>query len=210
VSPWHDIPLYTEGGLINLITEIPKNTKAKMEIASKELTNPIAQDLKKGKLRDYHGPIYWNYGCFPQTWENPNEIHPVLKCFGDNDPLDVVEIGSSPLSIGSVTPVKPLGIFAMIDDGELDWKVIAINQKDPLFHKLNSVKDVEELLPGTISGIREWFRWYKTPDNKPLNKFGFNEECLSEEIAHQIIKETHESWKHLKAGKVDPKGLSLK
>jgi len=44
------------------VVEIPKMTKAKMEIATKEEFNPIAQDIKKGKLRDYHGPIFWNYG----------------------------------------------------------------------------------------------------------------------------------------------------
>jgi inorganic pyrophosphatase len=43
---------------------------------------------------------------------------------GDNDPVDVVEIGSRTLEHGGVYPVKPLGVFAMIDDGELDWKVL--------------------------------------------------------------------------------------
>lgn len=94
-----------------------------MEVATKEPNNPIAQDVKKGKLRDYHGPIFWNYGCLPQTWEDPNQEHPELKCFGDNDPIDVVEIGSKALAMGTVTEVKPLGVLAMIDDGELDWKV---------------------------------------------------------------------------------------
>ena len=42
---------------------------------------------------------------------------------GDNDPVDVVEIGSRALEPGGVYPVKPLGVYAMIDDGELDWKV---------------------------------------------------------------------------------------
>jgi inorganic pyrophosphatase len=42
---------------------------------------------------------------------------------GDNDPVDVVEIGSSQLKMGGVYRVKPLGVYAMIDDGELDWKV---------------------------------------------------------------------------------------
>jgi inorganic pyrophosphatase len=42
---------------------------------------------------------------------------------GDNDPVDVVEIGSRALEQGGVYPVKPLGVYAMIDDGELDWKV---------------------------------------------------------------------------------------
>lgn len=61
ISPWHDIPLKGDKGY-NMVVEIPKMTKAKMEIATKEESNPIAQDVKKGKLRDYHGPIFWNYG----------------------------------------------------------------------------------------------------------------------------------------------------
>jgi inorganic pyrophosphatase len=54
--------LQAEGDLYNYVCEIPKNTKAKMEIATKEKLNPIAQDIKKGALRFYHGPIFWNYG----------------------------------------------------------------------------------------------------------------------------------------------------
>ena len=76
MSPWHDVPLEAGNGHFNLITEIPKMTKAKMEVATKEASNPIAQDMKKGKLRDYHGPIFWNYGLLPQTWEDPNHEHP--------------------------------------------------------------------------------------------------------------------------------------
>merc|ERR1712190_716615 len=119
VSPWHDIPLYTgEDSVLNCLIEIPKNTKPKMEVATKEPNNPIAQDVKKGKLRDYHGPIFWNYGMFPQTWEDPNVVHAETKCAGDNE------------------PVKVLGTLAMIDDGELDWKVIAIRKADPLAGEL--------------------------------------------------------------------------
>ena len=51
-----------EAGAYNYVCEIPKFTKAKMEIATKEKLNPIAQDIKKGALRFYHGPIFWNYG----------------------------------------------------------------------------------------------------------------------------------------------------
>lgn len=110
ISPWHDIPL-KNGEYFNFINEIPKNTKAKMEVATKEPLNPIAQDIKKGKLRDYHGPIFWNYGCLPQTWEDPNVVHPEVKCKGDNDPLDVVEIGSSAIDSGSVVPVSIFFFF---------------------------------------------------------------------------------------------------
>jgi len=175
ISAWHDIPLFCEGEGLNMVVEIPKYTKAKMEINTKLELNPIVQDTKKGVLRDYHGPIFWNYGALPQTWEDPNEKggEEVGYCCGDNDPLDVVEIGSEILPMGSIQRVKPLGVLAMIDSGELDWKVLAISLEDPLASDLNDVADIKRLLPNTIAGIREWFRWYKTPDGKPLNTFGY-------------------------------------
>lgn len=41
-------------------------------------------------------------------------------------------------SPGQVIQVKVLGILAMIDEGEMDWKVIAINAQDPDAKSLNS------------------------------------------------------------------------
>lgn len=41
-------------------------------------------------------------------------------------------------SRGEVIKVKVLGILAMIDEGETDWKVIAINVEDPEANELNS------------------------------------------------------------------------
>jgi len=40
--------------------------------------------------------------------------------------VDVVEIGDAQLKMGGVYRVKPLGVYAMIDDGELDWKVSGV------------------------------------------------------------------------------------
>ena len=199
ISPWHDIPFRGDTeGTYNMLVEIPKMTKAKMEVSTKEENNPIAQDIKKGNLRDYHGPIFWNYGCIPQTWEDPNEEHPVLKVFGDDDPIDVVEIGSSSLAMGSVKEVKALGVLAMIDDGELDWKVVAVSADDPLAEEYSDIDDVPDAIK---DGIREWFRWYKTPDDKPLNGFGFDEKFLNAAEADAVIEETHGSWKKLREGK---------
>jgi len=200
ISPWHDVPLNADNGAYNMVVEIPKMTLAKMEVATKEENNPIAQDEKKGKLRDYHGPIFWNYGCIPQTWEDPTAEHPELKCFGDDDPIDVVEIGSEALSMGSVVPVKPLGVLAMIDDGELDWKVLAVSVNDPLAKEYNDINDVPDAVK---DGIREWFRWYKTPDGKPLNGFGFDEKYLDVAETKKVIEETHEAWKNLRSGKTE-------
>lgn len=211
ISPWHDVPLHTgSDGVFNAIFEISKNTKPKMEVATKEPMNPIAQDVKKGKLRDYHGPIFWNYGMLPQTWEDPNHEHPVTKCSGDNDPVDVVEIGSEAIAQGTVEPVKVLGVLAMIDEGEIDWKMIAIRIADPLAAELHDIGDVEAKCPGVISGIREWFRWYKTPDGKPLNAFGYDEKALDKAFALEVIAETHGFWKNLREGKTSAGKLWVK
>ncbi len=57
--------------------------------------------------------------------------------------MDVVEIGSETLAMGGVYPVKPLAVLAMIDDGELDWKVACIKADDPKAASVNDVEDVE-------------------------------------------------------------------
>merc|ERR1719199_1893654 len=211
ISPWHDIPLEAGDGMYNMLTEIPKMTLKKMEVATKIEGNPIMQDEKKGKARLYHGPIFWNYGCLPQTWEDPNVKgdDDVNGAFGDDDPVDVVEIGAASLDMGSVTPVKALGVLSMIDDGELDWKLIAISAADEHADKINDVDDIEEFYPGTVSGIREWFRWYKTPDDKPVNGFGHGEKALGKDDAIKVIKETNEAYENLMSGKSEAGKLSL-
>ena len=100
-----------------------------MEVALDEEGTPIKQDTKKGKLRDYPYNINWNYGLVPQTWEDPEHTNEEAGGAGDNDPVDVVEIGTTALEMGGVYTVKPIGIYAMIDEGELDWKLIAINSE---------------------------------------------------------------------------------
>ncbi|ROT83666.1 Inorganic pyrophosphatase [Penaeus vannamei] len=100
ISPFHDIPLFANEGnkIFNMVVEVPRWTNAKMEISTKEYLNPIKQDVKKGKLRyvancfPHHGYI-WNYGALPQTWEDPNHVDEATSCKGDNDPIDVCEIG---------------------------------------------------------------------------------------------------------------------
>jgi len=211
VSAWHDVPLEAGPGAYNFICEIPKESAAKMEVATDEEKTPIKQDVKKGALRFYPYNINWNYGMLPQTWEDPGHKNEEAGgVFGDNDPVDVVEIGSSRLQMGGIYQVKPLGVFAMIDDGELDWKIIAINVEDPLADKLNDVEDVEREMPGELQKIKEWFRDYKIPDGKPANKYGYNDECLNKEFTLGVIRETHDFWKALKSGsRVNDKELAL-
>ena len=61
--------------------------------------------------------------------------------------VDVVEIGDNRAKIGQVLKVKPLAALAMIDEGELDWKIVAISLDDPRASLVNDVDDVEKHFP---------------------------------------------------------------
>ena len=78
--------------------------------------------------------------------------------------MDVVEIGSKTLDMGGVYPVKPLAVLAMIDDGELDWKVVAIRTDDPKASSVNDVEDVERCANGAIM----IWTWHSTLKAKQL------------------------------------------
>ena len=181
--------------------------RKKYEIATDEVGNPIKQDEKKGVLREFKkGDIFFNYGCLPRTWEDPTFIHPDADgCRGDNDPLDVCEIGMKIIQPGDVRPVKILGILCMIDEGEADWKVVTIDAEDKWAPYLNNIDDVEQQLPGTLDAIREWFRTYKIPDGKPPNVFGLDEKFMDKSYALEIIKECNHAWKELITGEKERK-----
>ncbi|KAI8092839.1 inorganic pyrophosphatase [Halteromyces radiatus] len=215
VSPFHDIPLFAneEKTILNMVVEIPRWSNAKLEICKEEAFNPIKQDTKKGKLRFVrncfpHKGYIWNYGAFPQTWEDPNHTHAETKAKGDNDPIDVLEIGEQVATVGQIKQVKILGIMALLDEGETDWKVITIDVNDPLAPKLNDIEDVEKHLPGLIRATNEWFRIYKIPDGKPENVFAFSGEAKNKKYATEIVLETNEAWKALINGKSDKKDIS--
>ncbi|KAK1752476.1 putative inorganic pyrophosphatase [Echria macrotheca] len=215
ISPFHDIPLYAnaEQTVLNMIVEIPRWTNAKLEISKDELLNPIKQDTKKGKLRFVrncfpHKGYLWNYGAFPQTWEDPNVVHPETKAKGDNDPLDVCEIGELVGYTGQVKQVKVLGVMALLDEEETDWKVIVIDVNDPLAPKLNDVEDVERHLPGLLRATNEWFRIYKIPDGKPENQFAFTGECKNKKYAMDVVRECNEAWEKLITGKTPSGGVA--
>eukprot|EP00440_Ansanella_granifera_P036269 gb/GFBE01039357.1/.p1 GENE.gb/GFBE01039357.1/~~gb/GFBE01039357.1/.p1 ORF type:complete len:299 (+),score=72.24 gb/GFBE01039357.1/:1-897(+) len=203
LSYWHDLPLYpvdSQGQEIsyhvNFINEIPRCTRKKYEVSTKVDSNPIKQDVKKGVLREYSkGDIYFNYGCVPRTWEDPTFVHPDVGVGGDGDPLDACEIGLRIIPTGELRVTKVLGVICMIDEDEADWKLIVIDVQDPWAKDLHDIADVEEKLPGTLDQIREWWRTYKVPDGKPLNKFGLDEKFMDRSYAMEVIADAHEAWK---------------
>uniref|UniRef100_A0A3B3DFX6 inorganic diphosphatase n=1 Tax=Oryzias melastigma TaxID=30732 RepID=A0A3B3DFX6_ORYME len=200
ISPFHDIPIYANEAenIFHAVVEVPRWTNAKMEIATKDPLNPLKQDVKKESLRYVanvfpHKGYIWNYG----TWEDPHHQDSDTGCVGDNDPIDICDIGNKVCSRGEVIKVKVLGTLALIDEGETDWKVIVINTEDPEAGDFHNIDDVRRLKPGYLEATVDWFRRYKVPDGKPENQFAFNGEFKDRDFAIKTVKSTHEFWKVL-------------
>jgi inorganic pyrophosphatase len=118
-----------------------------------------------------------------------------------------------------------LGVMALLDEEETDWKIMVIDVKDPLAAKLNDVEDVERHLPGLLRATNEWFRIYKIPDGKPENQFAFSGECKNKKYvlttlksdvyanfrryAMDIVRECAEAWDKLIKGRSPPGEISL-
>lgn len=202
VSAFHDIPLWADKakGIANMVVEIPRGTRAKLEISRTEPLNPIKQDMKKGKLRYIHDPYKFNYGAFPQTWEDPTHVSPDTNAAGDLDPLDVCEVGEEVGHTGQIKQVKILGVWAMVDDGETDWKILVLDVNDPNASKINNAEDLEKVYPGRIQETFTFLRDYKIPAGSGPNQFAFNGELKDIAFANKVVEEQNGFWNNLITG----------
>jgi inorganic pyrophosphatase len=196
ISPWHDIELKNDN-LFNMIVEIPKWTRSKMEIQLNEPHNPIVQDIENNLPREYKwGDMLFNYGILPQTYENPHKVDEITGIRGDGDPIDIIDIGILQKPMGSIYKVKILGVLPMIDQNETDWKIIGICNSDPLAFKLNDIDDVQKYIPGMLDAIKVWFQKYKLPTKGIENGFHFDN-YGNKEMALQIIDNTNSEYLNL-------------
>ena len=201
-SWWHEVPIRPDGEaheslIVNMVTEIPKFMTAKMEVNKEVPNNVIQQDTNKdGSPRYYtYGTPFFNYGMIPQTWEDP-ELRTSAGHGGDNDPLDIIEFGSLPLPMGSITPCRIIGSFELIDEGETDHKIMCIALSDPDANKIFSLDDLDRIKPGYVNMFKDWLKRYKTSDGKPEN-------ALASEVPHNaqearlVVEDNHQRWRSL-------------
>ncbi|KAH8168416.1 inorganic pyrophosphatase domain-containing protein [Sarocladium implicatum] len=211
VSFWHDIPLYADKSKKNIISfyvEIPRWTDAKIETKRDEPLNPIFHDTKNKEPRFVESvwphktyPIL--YGSVPQTWEDPNYTQEFTGFPGDNDPVDLFDVsGIDEGYVGQVKQVKILGALGMIDDESTDWKVIAIDIRDPVADLVDSVEDLEHYRPGLAKVMHDWFIYYKVARGSGLNTIVGNA-YVNASFATSVISDAHGYWENLMKGKTE-------
>ncbi|OGG49233.1 hypothetical protein A2704_03725 [Candidatus Kaiserbacteria bacterium RIFCSPHIGHO2_01_FULL_54_36b] len=142
---WHDISAGTPDEL-NTIIEIPKGSNNKYEV-DKET------GLIKLDRANYSAAAYpFDYGFVPQTlWE-------------DGDPLDVIVLTTYPLYPGILVAVRPVAGIDMIDNGEGDYKVIAVPVDDKRWDDVKTLADINK---HSIKEFQHFFETYKALKGKP-------------------------------------------
>jgi len=198
ISPWHDVP-FAAGvdvrgvELLSFVCEIPRGTRAKMEIHKTEPYNPVLQDVhNNGSLRELvYSPAIVNYGAIAQTWEDPKEPDQDTKVGGDNDPIDVLQLNAGSCRCGQIQRVRVLGAFALVDDGKTDWKLLVV---DANAADCPTWRDIGDIPNERISDIREWYRNYKTAEGKAQNTYGLNERAVDAAHALRVAKDSHRFW----------------
>lgn len=163
---WHDL----EAGeniphLLNAVIEIPKDSKVKYELDKK--TGLISVNRILHSSMNY--PL--NYGFVPRTYCD------------DKDPLDILVVCQSEIFPGSVMKVRPISGLHMIDDGEIDDKVIAVHVDDP---RTAYIKEKEDLGDYFFSEVKHFFQQYKHLENKKV----VIEKIYSKEETLKIIEES--------------------
>lgn len=90
--------------------------------------------------------------------------------------------------------VKLLGALVMIDNGEVDYKLITAH-RGTYMSQFNCISEIEQSeYKWILSGVREWFRLYKYSDGV-INKFENKEKYLTANEARKLVDECNEEWK---------------
>ena len=116
-SRYGEMPTFTEKGGINVIIEIPAGTNPKTEYNYANKRFEVEEVEGKKRSIDFL-PYPGNYGFIPSTYMDPEKG-------GDGDALDVLVL-SEALERGTIIEVKPLATLELLDNGEIDTKIIAI------------------------------------------------------------------------------------
>lgn len=96
----------------------------------------------------------------------------------DGDPLDILVLTSESTFPGCIVTARIIGYLSVIDNGDEDYKIIAVNAVDPRFNHINQLSDVA---PHSLAEIKNFFETYKTLQNIPVvvNDYHPKEEALS-------------------------------
>jgi inorganic pyrophosphatase len=174
--PWHGAHFGEKAPeRVNALIEIPQGSRAKYEV-----------DKDTGLLRldrviysSFHYPV--NYGFIPQTLGY------------DNDPLDILVLCSQPIQSLCLVDASVIGNMQMIDQGQMDDKIIAVATKDP---SVNHYQKMEDLPQHFLLELRNFFEQYKVLENKKVAIDNFQDKDTACKVISDAIVFYKETFKN--------------
>ncbi len=154
---------------INAYIEIPYDSNIKYEYDFKN--NKIVVDRILSGSNKY--PC--NYGFIDNTMDY------------DGDPLDILVFPKVKLLPGCVVTVRIIGYMGMIDQGEVDNKLIAVI--DDCF-EMSHINDINDISDSEKAKIKHFFSTYKLLENKKVEVNNF----YNRDSAIKILKESQELY----------------
>ncbi len=171
------LPAYNHQQNLQAVIEIPAGTNQKIEY-QKDKNKFVADSINnQARVIDFL-PYPGNYGFIPGTYSNP-------KNNGDGDALDVLVLSES-LASGTVIEIQPIAMMQLLDEGEKDFKIIAV----PLDKNLRSVQlDSFESLSLNYPHVRKilhfWFENYDKTDKLKIK--GWTDGNAAEKLIQQAL-----------------------
>lgn len=122
---------------------------------------------------------------------------------GDDDPMDICELGTKELQIGEVCRVRILGAFCVEDEHRFDWKVIGLNENEADSKNIKNLSDYEKYEPKKVEKIMYWFNQLKRSQaHSNGNQILLNNKVLDSIEAITTIRKANEAYKNLISGKI--------
>lgn len=165
-NSWHIVNVGEDAPtVVNSIIEIPKESRAKYELCKE--TGLLKLD------RVLYSPFHYpaNYGFIPQTLGL------------DNDPMDILVFSQIRLAPLCKVRSKIIGVMHMVDNGEIDDKILAVAADDIGFAHYKELQDLPKAL---LEELKHFFEEYKALENKrtSVQEFG------NSHVAYKIIRES--------------------
>ena len=177
--PWHGIPVGEKAPFeVTAFIEIVPGDTMKFEL------DKATGFLKVDRPQKFSNICPTLYGFIPQTLCGQRVANKIGLQQGDMDPLDICVLCERTVSHSDfIVKVIPIGGFSLIDNGEVDDKIIAFVAQDEFYKGWTDLRDVPS---SVISRLEHYFLTYKTRPGAESQcyikrKYGRNE-------AHEVIQ----------------------
>ena len=173
--PWHGAHYGDKApDLVNALIEIPQGSRSKYEVDK----DTGLLKLDRVIYSSFQYPV--NYGFIPQTLGQ------------DGDPLDILVLCSQSIQSLCLVDARVIGNMQMIDQGQVDDKIIAVAANDP---SVNHYSRMEELPQHFLLELKNFFEQYKVLENKKVEIDNFQDQFIAARIINEAINHYKEVFR---------------